>query len=49
MPRINIDNFKGGLSLVDPSTLEDNQFEVLSNMFYNSDKRIQTRYGITTF
>lgn len=49
MPITNIENFYWGLSLVDPSNLEDNQFEVLSNMQYNKDKRIQTRRGITTF
>jgi len=49
MARLNIDNFYGWLSLVDPSNIEDNQFETLTNMFYNKDKRIQTRRGITTF
>jgi len=45
----NIENFRGWLSLVEPSNIEDNQFEVLKNMYYNKDKRIQTRRGITTF
>jgi len=49
MPITNIENFRGGLSLVDPSNLEDNEFEVLTNMYYNKDKRIQTRRGVTTF
>ena len=44
-----IENFRWWLSLVDPSNLEDNQFEILKNMFYNRDKRIQSRYWITTF
>lgn len=45
----NIENFQWGLSLVEPSNIEDNQFEVLKNMYYNKDKRIQTRRGITNF
>lgn len=50
MPKItNIENFRGGLSLVEPTNLEDNQFEVLKNMYYNKDKRVQTRRWVTTF
>ena len=50
MARItNIENFKWWLSLVEPSNIEDNQFEVLQNMYYNKDKRIQTRRWVTTF
>jgi len=50
MSRItNIEDFRGWLSLVEPTNMDDNQFEVLNNMFYNKDKRIQTRKGITTF
>lgn len=49
MPITNIDNFQGWLSLVEPSNLEDNQFEVLSNMYYNKDKRIQSRRGIANY
>lgn len=45
----NIENFQGWLSLVDPSNIKDNQFEVLKNMFYDQDKRIQTRRWITEF
>lgn len=47
--RINIENFEWWLSLVDPSNLKDNEFELLLNMKYNKDKRIQTRWWITTF
>lgn len=49
MPITNIENFRGWLSLVEPSNIDDNQFEVLTNMFYNKDKRIQTRGGIANF
>lgn len=49
MPITNITNFNGWLSLVEPSNIDDNQFEVLKNMYYNKDKRIQTRRWITTF
>ena len=49
MPIQNIENFHWWLSLVEPSNLDDNQFEVLTNMFYNKDKRIQTRRWIKTF
>nr|AKH46391.1 hypothetical protein [uncultured marine virus] len=41
--------FQGGLSLVDPLSMEDNQLEVCNNMFYNSDRRLQTRRGYTQF
>lgn len=49
MPITDIENFRGGLSLIESTNIEDNQFEVLTNMFYNKDKRIQTRRWITTF
>lgn len=44
-----INNFEGGLNKGDPTTIEDNQFEELQNMFYNSSKRLQTRRGVATF
>ena len=44
-----IESFTGWLSLTESSNIEDNQFEVLTNMFYNKDKRIQTRKWIDTF
>lgn len=49
MPITNIENFNGWLSLVEPSNLDDNQFEVLKNMYYNKDKRIQSRRGIANY
>lgn len=49
MPITKINDFTGGLSLIDSSNIEDNQFEVLTNMSYNKDKRVQTRWGITNF
>lgn len=45
----NIENFRWWLSLVSPTNLEDNQFEVLTNMYYNKDKRLQTRRWIKNF
>lgn len=44
-----IENFYGWLSLVNPANLKENQFELLKNMYYNKDKRIQTRRGIKNF
>lgn len=38
-----------GLSLVSSSNMKDNEFSVLKNMFYNKDKRLQSRRGYTTF
>lgn len=49
MALVNIDNFRGGLNLNESTTLDDNQFEVLQNMFYTSDKRIQSRRGLSLF
>lgn len=49
MPATIIKNFNGGLSLIDPKELQDNQFTVLKNFFYSKDKRIQTRRGMTVF
>lgn len=49
MPISNQKNFLGWLSLVEPTNIADNQFEVLNNMSYNKDKRIQTRWWVTTF
>lgn len=44
-----IDNFKWWLNLAPPDTIEDNQFSIAKNMFYNKKKQIQTRYWITNF
>ena len=50
MPKLtNIENFQGGLSLVNPRDVDDNQFEELTNMFYNKDKRLQSRGGVENF
>lgn len=45
----NIENFQWGLSLVNPRDLDDNQFEELTNMFFNKDKRIQSRRWVANF
>lgn len=44
---ISLENFTGGLSLVDVP--KDSQFTVLRNFFYNADKRVQTRRGYKKF
>ena len=44
-----IENFSGWLSLVNPRDVNDNQFEELTNMFYNKDKRIQSRRWLNFF
>lgn len=44
-----VDDLSGGLSLVDPLNIKDNQFEVCKNMFYNKDKRLQSRRGYTKY
>src|SRR3990167_11033708 len=49
MPTQNINKFDGGLNLTNPTTLKDNEFEVLTNFFYNDSHRVQTRRGIQTF
>jgi len=46
---VSIENFIWWLSLLEPTNIADNQFELLNNFFYNKDKRIETRRGITTF
>lgn len=49
MPQLITDNFRGGLNLTNPSTIDDNQFETLTNMFYSASKRVETRRGIRNF
>lgn len=49
MPVQPIEDILGGLSLIDPQNLKDNQFVTLKNFFYNQDKRLQTRYGIKKY
>ena len=49
MPQNQIKNFEGGLSLLDPTEIKDNQFERLKNFFYDRSKRVQTRYGYVPF
>lgn len=47
--KVNITDLTWWLSLVSSSNMGDNQFSVLKNMFYNKDKRIQSRRWYTTF
>ena len=49
MSKTKIKDFGGGLNLQESSTLDDNQFEELLNMFYDSDWRLQSRRGIKLF
>lgn len=49
MSRIELDDMIGGLNTAEPTKIKDNQFEVLQNMFYNSDYRLQTRAGLRQF
>lgn len=49
MPKLTINQLGGGLSLLDPTVIKDDQFENLANFFYNSSQRVQTRRGYTTF
>lgn len=49
MSKLTVSNLKGGLSLLDPTVIKDNQFENLANFFYNSSQRVQTRRGYTLF
>lgn len=49
-PRVySIQKFDGGLNLTQSTNIEDNQFTVVRNMYYNKDKQIETRRGFTTF
>lgn len=49
MPISVIDNLTGGLSKRDAQLLKDNQFEDLKNWYYNQDKRLQSRRGISQY
>lgn len=44
-----INRFDGGLNLTQSTEIDDNQFIVAKNMYYNKDKQIETRRGFTTF
>lgn len=49
-PRVySIQKFDWGLNLTQSTNIEDNQFTVVRNMYYNKDKQIETRRGFTTF
>lgn len=50
MPKVSVvNNFEGGLNLTQSANIKDNQFTIARNMFYNSDKQLETRRGMTTF
>ena len=46
---ITISDFRWWLNLSTSSILDDNQFQVCKNMFYNQKWQLQTRYGIKKF
>lgn len=46
---VRIKNFEGGLNLADDTLIEDNQLSTATNVFYNSEKKLQTRYGQGNF
>lgn len=46
---ITISDFRWWLNLSTTSILNDNQFQVCKNMFYNQKWQLQTRYGIKKF
>lgn len=46
---IQVRDLMGGLSLAENSSLQDNQFSTLTNFFYNSEKRLQKRFGKKLF
>lgn len=46
---ITINDFKWGLNLNTTSAINDNQFTICQNMFYNSKQQLQTRYWIKLF
>lgn len=43
------DNFRWGLNLKTSTQIDDNQFTICNNYFYNNEKQLQTRRGFTTF
>lgn len=46
---LTLNNFKWWLNLSTISDIEDNQFQVAKNVFYNSNGNLQTRYGTSAF
>lgn len=46
---ISVPNFEGGLFLGEKTIAKDNQLTLATNVFYNADKKLQSRYGINNF
>lgn len=46
---ITISDFRGGLNLTTNSDINDNQFQIANNVFYNEKGQIQTRYWYKKF
>lgn len=46
---VRIMQFEGGLNLGEKSIIPDNALTVATNVFYNADKKLQTRRGKTNF
>jgi len=46
---LSIKDFKGGLNLTQDTVIDDNQFTILKNFYYNSSKQLETRRGYRKF
>lgn len=44
-----IPDFQGGLNKSDKTIIKDNELATATNVFYNADRNLQTRYGIANF
>lgn len=46
---IKISDFQGGLDLNDSTTIDDNELSIAKNMFYDQEKRLTSRRGVSNF
>lgn len=46
---LSIKDFKGGLNLTQDTVIDDNQFTILKNFYYNASQQLETRRGYRTF
>jgi hypothetical protein len=44
-----LSKFDGGLSLIEPTDIGNNQFSTLQNFYYDAQSRLRTRRGVETF
>lgn len=40
---LSIKDFRGGLNLTQDTSIDDNQFTILKNFYYNSSQQLETR------